>query len=193
MILNTFCIWFERLGFGAPSLHIPSRVCRFLKAQQSSPITHLLKLSFTATFSPPILRTATCRHFLLRKTCRKFSRIRANIKRQARQARTEEDVSSKLRSTVTDSIWKWNAWTFFVTQSKHWVEAPNILYLKKRRVSLSKATYPLCHFDWCSSFFQLKENLWPFWMTRRAPTAQSLLSNLYTDRVASSWYWTDHS
>ena len=76
----------------------------FCRHNKSSPITQLLKLSFTATFSPPILRTATCRHFLLRKTCRKFSRIRANIKRQARQARTEEDVSSKLRSTVTASI-----------------------------------------------------------------------------------------
>ena len=28
-------------------------------------------------------------------------------------------------------------------------------------------------------FFQLKEYMWPFWMTRRAPTAQTQLSNLY--------------
>ena len=188
MILNTFCIWFERLGFGAPSLHIPSRVCRFLQAQQKQSHHPAPKIELYGHFFSPILRTATCRHFLLRKTCRKFSRIRANIKRQARQPRTEEDVSSKLRSTVSASIWKWNAWTFswhnLNTELK-----PQISYISKKGEFLFLKqpilfvilTGALASFNFkkiCGPlFFQLKENLWPFWMTRGAPTAQSQLSN----------------
>ena len=82
--------------FGIPSLH---RFCRFLKAQRhnkstkhnkSSPIT-LLKLSFTASFSPPHSQNCHLPSLFIEENLQKFKKVLKNSgKHKAASAPTQD-------------------------------------------------------------------------------------------------------